>query len=243
MISQRIKNFLSSIPYLPERWRPERWAAGRTYWDRDYLARLGFAPQTLVDAGVAYGSPYPHDHSLYQAYPDAYLVLVEPLVEFDPYIQEILRDRQGIHLATALGDAEGEAVIQIDRNWIACSSIETRAPIEFSGEFAGTRTIPVTTLDAVLRKHPLKPPFGLKIDTEGWEYRVVNEATEFLKATQFVIAEVAVADRFVGGYSFAEFIAFMDGAGFSACDFLDIGRAADSRVTFIDIVFRQDGTR
>ncbi len=239
MITERLRNFLANVTYLPERWRPERWVAGKTYWDTDYLARLGFAPQTLVDAGVAYGSPYPHDHSLYHAYPDAYLVLVEPLAEFNPYIQEILRDRQGIHLATAVGDYDGEVSIGIDRQWIACSSIETRGPIEYSGDFQSTRTIPVTTLDALLRNHRFKPPFGLKIDTEGWEYRVVKGATEFLKETEFVIAEVAVADRFVGGYSFAEFIGFMDGVGFTACDFLDIGRAADSKVTFIDIVFRK----
>lgn len=243
MITQRLWNLLANVPYLPEKWRPERWVAGKTYWDKDYLARLGFAPRTLVDVGVAYGSPYPHDHSLYQAWPDAFLVLVEPLAEFNPYIQEILRDRQGIHFATALGDAEGEALIRIDGTWIACSSIETRAPIEYSGDSGSSRIIPVTTLDTLLRQHQFKPPFGLKIDTEGWEYRVVKGATEFLVDTEFVIAEVAVADRFIGGYSFAEFVAFMDAAGFSACDFLDIGRARDSSVTFIDVVFRKDGNR
>jgi FkbM family methyltransferase len=241
MNARRIRDVLSKFPLLGHRWRNERWVAGRTFWDADYLARLGFEPQTLVDVGVAYGSPYPHDHSLYEAYPDAFLVLVEPLVEFKPYLREILLGRRGIHLETALGDADGEALIQIDHNWIERSSIETRTPLEYTGEFSGTRTVPVTTLDAMLHKHRFEPPFGLKIDTEGWEYRVVNGATEFLKNTQFVIAEVDVADRFVDGYSFADFIALMDRLEFSACDFLDIGRAPDSSVTFIDILFRKNG--
>ncbi|MFC1719768.1 FkbM family methyltransferase [Pseudomonadota bacterium] len=235
-----IKRLLAKFPYVIEKRNAERWGPGRAFWDADYLARLGFKPRTLVDVGVAFGSPFPHDRSLYEAYPDAYLVLVEPLAEFDTNIQEILRTREGMHLATALGDVEGEALIHIDQKWIERSSISTRTPLEYSGDFRGSRMIPVTTLDAVLHKYEFKPPFGLKIDAEGWEHRVISGAKNFLENTEFVIAEVSVAQRFVEGYSFAEFIDLMNEMGFSVCDFLDIGRAGDSTVTFVDMVFRKN---
>ena len=79
----------------------------------------------------------------------------------------------------------------------------------------------------------------MKIDVEGWEDRVIKGAGEVLRDTEFVIAEVSVANRFFDGYTFAEFIALMDDRGFSACDFLDIGRADDSTVTFVDVLFKR----
>lgn len=90
-----------------------------------------------------------------------------------------------------------------------------------------------------MEKHEFQPPFGLKIDTEGFEVQVIEGASKFLQETQFVISEVPVADRFEGGYSFAEFIALMNKHGFSVCDILDIGRADSSEVTFMDLVFKK----
>lgn len=44
------------------------------------------------------------------------------------------------------------------------------------------------------------PPFGLKVDTGGADPDVVEGAHEFLRETEFVIAEVSIAERFEGGY-------------------------------------------
>ena len=65
-----------------------------------------------------------------------------------------------------------------------------------------------------MERYSFQSPFGLKIDTEGFDYQVIQGARNFLRETQFVIAEVNVAKRYEGGYSFAEFIAIRDENGF-----------------------------
>ncbi|MGA2607787.1 MAG: hypothetical protein ABSH01_10065, partial [Terriglobia bacterium] len=60
--------------------------------------------------------------------------------------------------------------------------------------------------------------------------------------TLFVIAEVGVLhNRFEGSYSFAQFIAAMDQAGFEVCDLLGIARANSSRIIYVDLVFQRRG--
>ena len=97
----------------------------------------------------------------------------------------------------------------------------------------------MVTLDAVVEKHQFEPPFGLKIDTEGSDLQVIEGATRTLRDTQFVIAEVSVAQRFEGGYSFIEFIEAMDRRDFVLCDILEIARSARSEILFMDALFRK----
>lgn len=239
MIERIVAGILSRLQRVTGKKHDAQWDAGRTFWDTAYLARHHFSPRTLIDVGAAGGSPFYTMHSLYDAYPDAYLVLIEPLVEYEGAIRDILSRRAGTHFSTAVGDEPGSQLISIHSQWIERSAIPKRTWLEDDGHFDSTRTIPVTTLDALQREHRFEPPFGLKIDVEGWEDRVIKGAENVLRDTEFVIAEVSVADRFVDGYSFAEFIALMDERGFSACDFLDIGRAVDSTVTFVDLLFKR----
>jgi hypothetical protein len=76
------------------------------------------------------------------------------------------------------------------------------------------------------------------MDAEGCEDWIILGAGGFVRHMQFVVAEVLVADRFEQGYAFADFIRLMEKHGFAVCDILDIGRAQNSRVTFMDLVFR-----
>jgi hypothetical protein len=48
------------------------------------LGRLGFEPRTVIDVGVAYATS-----ELYEQFPGAQILLVEPLAEFEPFLQRI----------------------------------------------------------------------------------------------------------------------------------------------------------
>lgn len=233
-VGRLFRRFGYSLERLSQAWQP-----GRTYWDTAYLQRLGFDPRTLIDVGVAYGSPTRESHALYEAFPDAWLVLMEPLREFEPYVESILARHSGIHIAAAAGAKEGSHSIDIHPVWLERSSLYQRHAIEDPGVIQNQRLVPVTTLDRVMSEHGLQGPFGIKIDAEGCEIDVLEGAAKMLENTEFVIAEVAVTNRFRSGYSFAEFVALMDRHGFELCDLLDIGRADNSIVTFVDGVFRK----
>ena len=208
--------------------------AARHSWQPHHLQRLGFQPQTVVDVGVGVGTPV-----LYKAFPSAYHVLIEPLEEFEPNLNTILRKYRGHSVRTALGAEEGKRVLHLDPEFPERGSMYTRTALEASGHELAPREVSVTTLDALMKQQTLQPPFGLKIDAEGCEYEIIQGAKEFLKQTEFVIAEVAVAKRFHRGYTFRDFINLMHHHQFSLCEELDVGRSDDHTLTFIDAVFRR----
>lgn len=210
------------------------WQSGRVYDTPEYIRRLGFKPRTLVDVGVARGTP-----PLYEAYPEPYLVLIEPLAETIPFARDILKHRPGVFVQTGLGERDETRTILVEPRYIERSSTYHRAPIDQTGDKTQPREIPITTLDALQAKYRWEPPFGLKIDTEGCELEVIRGASEFLRDTIFVMVEVNVLNRFPGSYSFAEFIQAMDVAGFAMCDILEIARTSAADLNFLDLVFRR----
>jgi len=213
---------------------PHGWEPAHAYWEPAYLQRLGFQPRTIIDAGVARGTP-----ELYSAFPDANLILIEPVAEFQGDIDRILLQRPGTHLSVALGSEPGERELRIEPQRPLLTSFYHRHQLEHTGDMPTLRRVPVDTLDHALAGTNGSPPFGLKIDAEGSELEIIRGATETLRYTEFIIAEVNVLARFEGSYRFAEFVAELDARGFEPCDILDIGRANSSRVTFLDMVFQR----
>jgi FkbM family methyltransferase len=214
---------------------PKGWEPARAYWDPLYLRRLGFQPATVIDVGVARGTP-----ELYETFPDAQLLLVEPVEEFFDDISRILSQRPGMHVPVALGSEPCEREIRIETKRPLLTSFYNRHELERTGDAPIIRPVKVDTLDRVVAGTSFPTPFGLKIDAEGSEFDVVLGASETLRHTEFVIAEVSVLPRFEGGYGFSEFISALGARGFEVCDILDIGRADSSHVTFVDLVFKRE---
>jgi FkbM family methyltransferase len=208
-------------------------------WHSDNLRKRGFAPETVIDVGVAHGTP-----SLCRAFPDAYHVLVEPLREFEPSMRQQLRTVRGEYVITAVGNREGTIDIHFDPNAPWTGSMLESHSAAHTGAARERREIELTTLDRLVERRGWVAPFGLKIDTEGFERDVIEGATAMLGQTQFVIAEVSVAERFEGGYTFAGFVALMDARGFALCDVLGgMKPSPDGCVSFIDACFRRSPVR
>jgi FkbM family methyltransferase len=168
------------------------------------------------------------------------LVLIEPLHEFEDDLKRIAKRRGGEYVLAAVGAEPGRAEIYVNPAMLVESSLlvnEWRPPEEH--EALERREIEVTTLDALDARRGWQRPFGLKIDAEGYEHRVVEGAVELLRDTQFVIAEVSVTRPYAGGTSFAEFVALMDRHGFAVHDLLDGQKRANGGVEFVDVMFRR----
>ena len=184
----------------------------------DILKRFGFEAHTVFDVGVDAGTPL-----IYDAFPDAHFVLIDPVKESEQRVA-VWKDRITFDFVhCALGAKNGTAQVAIPKrpNRVRAS----RASIaEFENENAAMfddfekRQVELRTLDSI--SHDYDGPFGLKIDTEGFELEVVKGAAETLKKCSFVIAEVSVKRRFKGGYRFSELIGELGRAGFEPIDFL-----------------------
>ena len=241
-VSNRIKPFMRQLGYdvkvVDKKWG---WA---TAWLPDNLRKQGLDPATIVDVGVARGTP-----QLYKAFPNAYLVLIEPVKEFEPALERIVAERPGEYVLAAAGAEDGTAKMFMHPRSITGSSIAPQIGPdgrERKPDPEHEREVPVRTLDSLLAEHDWKPPFGLKIDSEGFEYQVIQGASKFLEQTQFVIAEVVVSRRFIDGYDVASFMSLIYSHGFELCDILDAPRPRrDREIVFFDGLFwkRPDGLR
>jgi FkbM family methyltransferase len=212
----------------------EMHAESREGWKPENLRKPGLDPATVFDVGAGAGTP-----TLYQAFPDARHVLVEPLEEFASDLREVVAAYRGEHVLSAAGSSEGTVTFNVERDGLLLSSILRR--VADGPSDVEQRTVRVTTLDALRSRLDLQPPFGIKIDAEGYEGEVIEGASGLLPETQFVIAEVSLRpDRFDVTYSFAEFVALMDRHGFRLCDILDAPRLKRAReLQFVDAMFRR----
>jgi len=178
------------------------------YIDWDQLKNLPNI-DTFIDVGVgAEGTP-----DLYEKFSEKKLVLIDPLDEAENFYKNNMQNADAIFFKTALGDSAGSLKINVEEN-IGRSTILDVSDINFEGNPKEQRDIPVNTLDNILIGHDLGRT-GIKIDTEGYELKVILGAKETLANTKFVIAEVRHNhESFKGVYKLHEFISEMQANGF-----------------------------
>lgn len=194
-----------AMRYYARRLQREGFSITEARYTARYLQKFSFPISTLVDVGVYEGTP-----ELYGAFPNCDLVLVDPLPESLALVEETLNGRPHTYYQMALGAAEGEATLSVSG---PASSLLARIDGVESSE---TKPVRMSTLDAISSAH--KAPFGLKIDTEGFEMEVLKGATKTLEQCEFVITEASMRRRFAGGYTFSDLIGLMATHGFEAAE-------------------------
>ncbi|MBO9409890.1 MULTISPECIES: FkbM family methyltransferase [Ruegeria] len=198
-----------------------------------YIAGLGFDVATVFDVGVAGGTAH-----LYEAFPTTKFVLIEPISEYEDKLRRNWSDKIDFDFhACGVGSQAGQTTLRIPT--VGHRSMGTRATMMTFDEAARAHTkaieerqVPVRTLDDIAVDY--QGPYGLKIDTEGFEVEVIKGASEMLKNCAFVLAEVSVRRRYEGGYKFSDFVAVMAAHGFELHDFI---RPPSPEATDCDAIF------
>lgn len=186
---------------------------------RTYVQTLGFAPATVFDVGVHRGTAW-----LYSAFPEARLVLIDPMPRPD-HLDRLLAGRDGVsYLQCAAGAEAGQVTMHtpvLDGIGLRAARTAMGVPIDTHKRIAEVQSFEarVIRLDDLVADHPARP-YGLKIDTEGFEYGVIEGAAEFLAHCEFVIVETTVKRRFDGQKPFSAFVALMAAHGFEALETL-----------------------
>lgn len=198
--------------------------------------RLIGNPKTIVDVGVAAGT-----FEYYDAFPDAHIVLVEPLPQvFEKTINHIKsKYKQVTLLPYAAGAEAGTSEINLEKNAPHKSSLMARSDLTREASGTEKHTIKLDRLDRLLTQGGFEGPFAIKIDTEGYELNVVKGLTDLLPQVDFIIAEVSVSKRFEESYSFAEFIGHMASVGFEVSDLLSFSRPDKVGTRFMDLAFKR----
>lgn len=193
-------------------------------------------PKTVFDVGVGYGT-YP----LYEAFPEARFILVEPLRNFENSIKRITAKYNCEIFYKAVSNVEGAGQINLDTYDLEKSSFDERTPLTRTGNRLEKREVVVTTLDKIFEEcAEVQRPILLKIDTEGHELKILQGSPSLLRATDTVIMEVSIARRFEDSYEFEDLVLFMKENEFSLLTFLDITHArGELRPRFADVVFKR----
>src|SRR5262250_1054331 len=80
------------------------------------LKRLGLAPGTVIDVGVATQTT-----DLYQEFPGVPLLLIEPLNEFEPFLRKIVGRYNAQYVLAAAGERRGTAVLNVHPDKVGSS--------------------------------------------------------------------------------------------------------------------------
>jgi FkbM family methyltransferase len=199
---------------------------------------IGFRPATVIDVGAAYGT---FTRQCFEAFPEAKrFILVEPLIEYEPFLQAVARlvPRAEYVMAVAAA-AEGEAVINVHPDYVGSSLyLEVEEGTNVNGV---PRTVPAVTLDRLAKNGKEHAPFLLKVDVQGAEMDVLQGAEEMLRQTQFIMLEVSFFKFFKGGPEISDIITFMKSRGFVPYDICGLQyRPLDNALSQVDITFVQE---
>lgn len=124
----------------------------------------------------------------------------------------------------AVGAAEGEAEINIAINSVSSSLLQVdrrSTDVAPASGFEAKEKVPVRPLDAMLAPD-WEAPFGLKIDTQGFEMEVLKGAAATLDRTSVVSLELSLVELYEGGAKLAEVYGFMEEAGFRCISLVEV---------------------
>lgn len=218
-LKSALRPLASSLPAL----------SGLPSWARSMrvLRHHGFAPATVFDIGVGYGT-FP----LYRAFPDAFYHLVDPARESYAYMQQIARKLRCELHAVALGDRDGDA------------SLEVRSDIQESTLLEEVGPRQVRRVDRVSMRRfdslfgPIARPSLCKIDVQGAELMVLAGMTGRLAEIDALVIETSTIATVKGGAEVHDVIAFLGDHGFVLADIVGLRRRPlDDATAQLDLLF------
>ena len=134
--------------------------------------------KNLKDLQVIFDVGARTDVEYLDIYPNAEYHLFEPNPEFFAQLKERVGDRENVHLNIyGLGDIEG--TFEYNNFYQAFHGGE--APIEGSHQI-----LPIKTLDWYIKENNIKRIDFLKIDTEGYDYKVLLGGKEAVKLAKYI---------------------------------------------------------
>jgi FkbM family methyltransferase len=183
--------------------------------------------RTWIDVGASDGSWSVRARC---AFPPATFLLFEPLAERQAALKALQRRHGFIAVAAAAGAAAGTVAFAVDPK-LDGSGIAT-------SDTAETRTVPMQTIAAAVAEHGLAGPYGIKLDTHGYEVPILQGAGAVLEQTNLLIIEAYNFKIAPDALRFHELCAWLEAQGFRCCDLADpMRRPRDGALWQMDLAF------
>lgn len=203
----------------------QRDMASATRWAKE---KLGVRPATVVDLGAAAGTWTQRTQRIWT---DAHYVLFEPLEERRTTLAALAAKDSRLHpVFAAAGAREGTVKFTVADD-LDGSGV-------YDAQSSGGREVPLTTVDAEIKRLGMKAPFVIKFDTHGFELPILEGAAETLTQTELVIMECYGFQVAPGSLLLPEMCAKMQSLGFRLADIVDLlHRPGDGLLWQCDVFF------
>ena len=123
-----------------------------------------------------------------------------------------------IHPRCALGDQAGDSIINISGNSVSSSILEmldSHVNAADKSVYVDKEIVPIVTVDTIFEQY-IKGDgkVFLKIDTQGYEWRVLNGALKSLSLIDGVLLEVSLVELYKGQKLWQDVISRLENEGF-----------------------------
>lgn len=123
-----------------------------------------------------------------------------------------------VHDQSAIGDQEGTIEIHIAGNSVSSSvlpMLESHSSAAVGSAYVDSERVPITKLDSVA-KQSMTPESKLfiKIDTQGFEWQVLDGAREILQQARGVLCELSLVPLYDGQRLWRDIVDRLDAEGF-----------------------------
>jgi len=197
------------------------------------LKAFNFHPKHIVDIGANHGT---WTREALNHFPDAYYTLVEPQHWLQDSITDLLANNNKITFHPfGAGEKEGSFQFTILER-------DDSSSFKYSEEEAKAKgykqlTLPVVTLNGLLKDSALPIPDIIKIDAEGLDIAVLKGASDFFGKTEIFMVEAGVVNKSFDN-SFLKLINFMDEKGYRFFEITDLNRPYQPGVLWLaELVF------
>jgi FkbM family methyltransferase len=187
------------------------------------LRQMGYAPETVIDVGAQIGTP-----ELFKCFPDAMHLLIEPVGECLAPLETVKNQlARCIIEQVAVSSLPGSSNLSISESLQYSSIFHSAGPL--------TRLVKIESIDSLITKHKLEPPFALKIDIDGGEVRALRGGARVLNDNRsVVIVETTFCDE---DARFSPVISLLREFDFSIFDIVDfLYRPSDHALWQVDLI-------
>jgi FkbM family methyltransferase len=177
-------------------------------------ARRGIAVRTVIDVGASDGR---WTELALRHFPNAQYLLIEAQPAHRPALETFAAQRPNVEYAlAAAGHRNGTIHFAADRLF---GGVASEAPLG-----ASSLTVPVRTIDSLVKERGLAGPYLLKLDTHGFELPIFDGAAATLRDTALMVVEAYNFSLTPSCLRFHELIAHFERHGFRVLDVCEVSR-------------------
>ncbi len=148
------------------------------------------------------------------------IVSFEPLIDAHHILSKAARGPKGweVHERCAIGDINGTIVINVSGNSVSSSvlpMLKEHSDAAPESAFSRSEETPIQTLDSVSARYMTSRNSTLiKIDTQGFEWQVLDGAPQTIKRARGVMIELSIVQLYSGQRLWQEIFQRLESEGF-----------------------------